>query len=72
MPVEDKIQIMGVTGKLCSEAGASLVSMHQVLCEHADSCVIDNFGAKVFKISVGSNVVVNKLKNHVTSAHCDL
>ena len=69
MPVEGEGQIMGVTGKLCSEAGASLVSMSQVLCEHDASCVIDNFGAKVFKNSVGSNVIVNKLNNHVTSTH---
>ena len=69
MPVEGEGQIIDVTGKLRSEAGASLVSKSQVLCEHDSSLVIDNFGAKVFKNSVGSIVIVNKLNNHVTSTH---
>ena len=69
MPVEGEGQIMGVTGKICTEAGASLVSMSQVLNEHDACAVITKSDAKVFKNSVGSDVIVNDLNNHVISTH---
>ena len=69
MPVEGEGLIMGVVGKICTEAGASLVSMSQVLNEHDACAVITKSDAKVFRNSVESDVIVNDLNNHVISTH---
>ena len=67
LAVEGQGRIMGVNGVLCSGAGASLVSLGQVLDMHDASCLVTSSKATVFANSPRSDVLVNDFNDLITS-----